>query len=428
MRGDTVVVPASDQQRDWYERELTHRNPDLIISFRVPLAHDVSPEACLAAVTRLTERHGALRTGFAVHDGVVVQVVHDEVRDFFWSEDLRDLPEAERWARYADVVERERLTEFDLGRAPLLRAGLVRMAPGVAVISLTMHHMITDGWTNQLIRKELAVLLAAEVAGEPAKLPPAMQCAEWSEAERQWSTGPQAATQLAYWRGALADVRPLSVPATVTTGPADTFEHAELRVTGSAAVHEQLAAAARRLRTTVPMLAMTVYLKLLSTTTGRDDVATMTMVTGRKLPGYHTVVGSLTNVLTIHAEGAAERGVPELVPQVMDRLIAAYRHERLFVTRVWDQVQLDAGDIDSLFVFDVFAEPQTHFGPYPLAPVPEEAARTFRRRDKWWENWKVRYLDAPTGPTVTVEYNANRYDEGFARSFATQYLDLLRTL
>jgi hypothetical protein len=145
----------------------------------------------------------------------------------------------------------------------------------------------------------------------------------------------------------------------------------------------------------------------------------MVMVAGRTVRGYQTVVGSLTNVVTVTADGAGGRGPAELLPGVRADLQRAYANQRLFVARVWAGTHLDAGDIDCLFIYDDDVKP-ARFGPYPIVPTPPETPRTYRRLGPWWENFKVRYGAAASGPTVTVEYDANRYDADFA-DFAASY-------
>ncbi|MEU7932331.1 condensation domain-containing protein [Micromonospora echinofusca] len=424
-----VTVPASDQQRDWYGREGVHRNPDLIISFRMSLTVGLTPEVCRSVADKLIRRHGALRTSFATSDGVVYQRVHRDLPDrYFWHEDLRRASGDERAGRYAELVRRERGTGFDLGRVPLVRVGLIRMSDDHAVVSMTMHHIVADGWAVDILRREFVELLAAELAGQPDQLPPAMQCHEWSEAERRWAAGAEAAGQLEHWGRTLAPVRPLAVPVTRKTDQVGWFDHAEIRVPIGPRVDEKLRAAARTLRATAPMLTLSAYLKLLSTVTGLDTVATLTMVTGRSMPGYDTVVGSLTNVLTVHVEGALGRTAAELVPQLRDRLVAAYAHQRIFVSRVWDRSHLDPGDVDSLFIFDAVRQEPSRPGPVRLAVAPQEPPRSFRRQGSWWENFKLRYIAAGDESAVTVEYNANMFDEDFIRSFVADYLECLGTL
>jgi hypothetical protein len=424
------TLPASDQQRDWWFREMQEPNPDLVISFRFGVAGDLRPDVLGSAVDQLVHRHGALRTSFAEQAGDVVQRVHRDVADgAFWLADLSELGEPAATARYADVVAQERGWTFDLSRPPLFRVGLLRLGGGRSVVALTVHHIVADGWAISIIMRELAALVTAADAGlrdAVAALPPAMQCADWAAAERRWAAGPEAAAQLRYWQRTLAGVRPLAVPPTRPAAEPG-FRHAEVRLTADPALGERIVATARAARTFPATVALSAYLGQLSTVVRRDDVASMVMVAGRSVRGYETVVGSLTNVLTVALEDAGGRSVADLIPAVRARLLQAYAHQRLFVTRVWAGTHLDAGDVDSLFIFDDDAKP-ARFGPYEVVPTPAEVPRTYRRSDRWWENVKLRHGAGPSGPTVTVEYNANRYDTEFAASFGAAYLNALEKL
>lgn len=428
LASETVSAPASDQQADWYHREAQHRNPDLVLFPRFNLATDTEPVVFEQAVQRLVRRHEALRTSFAEHYGSVVQVIRtDPPEGVTWVEDLRSLAPVDRAATLDMLRNRERRHVFDLHSGPLVRAGLIRCSDTQAVVSLTLHHIIADGGAVEILRRELSALLASIAAGTELELPPAMQCREWSEAELTWAQGREAGEQLAYWREALADLQPLSVPPPdgAATTADDRFVHAELSLPLPDGLQERLKVAARARRSTPSAVALTAHLKLLSLLTGRSDVATMTMTIGRTRPGYDTVVGSLTNVITIRAQHVTDTSMADLLLPVRNTLFAAYTNYRLFVTRIWAATHLNAGDIDTLFIYDDFDLSAPDAGAHSLTWATGEPPRAFERRGPWWENFKLRHTASSEVPSIAIEFNARLYPQDFIERAAVQYFDLL---
>jgi Condensation domain len=432
-----VLVPASDQQRDWYARERQHRNPDLVSSFRFSVHADIPPESLGRAAERLVLRHGALRTCFVQReDGELLQAVHPNVpAGVFWSADLRSLSPEDQAKAYQELVVREYSFVFDLEQLPLTRIGLIRLSSEYSVVSITLHHIIADGWSLGVIRQDLSTLLSAEVTGAESQLPPVMQLYEWSEGERRWVAGAEAADQLAYWSKLLADVSPMSIPPTRVSRGGPYFENAEMRRPVSKATHDKLRYTALRYRTTPTVVVLTAYLKLLSIVTGRADVATMILVSGRAgpphfvvKPPYDRLVGSLTNSLTLPANRVAGRTVDELLRQVHDQVLAAYENQRLFVARAWERSALGPGVVDSLFIFDAFKDPPKEFGPYRASPPPAESPRVFQRDGKEWENFKLRFTSSPTNPMVSIDYNRRLYDESFVDDFGSRFIEQLEGL
>ncbi|MBI0384891.1 hypothetical protein JBE27_53690, partial [Streptomyces albiflaviniger] len=127
--------------------------------------------------------------------------------------DLSHLPAAEREAELRELLAYERARPFDLRRGPLLRTGLIRLGAQEHMLSLTLHHIITDGWSTGVLTGDLWELYRAALSGEPAALPPLpVQYADFAAWQRAELTAPRADEELAYWTRQLAGVPPLEVP------------------------------------------------------------------------------------------------------------------------------------------------------------------------------------------------------------------------
>src|SRR5262245_55299580 len=156
MPEDVYVFPLSfAQQRLWFMEALTPGTPLFNISTAVRWRMPVSAARLQASLNRLVARHEVLRTTFAVVDGEPVQVVA-ESREFPLAvDDLSTVTAATADQLVADIVADEARTVFDLTAGPLVRARLVRLAPDDHVFVVSMHHMVTDGWSMGVFWNEL---------------------------------------------------------------------------------------------------------------------------------------------------------------------------------------------------------------------------------------------------------------------------------
>src|SRR5439155_144166 len=166
-----------------------------------------------AALTGLVARHESLRTTFEERDGRGVQVVHPPYEVALDVVDLGGLPESERDVRLREALSREALRPFDLSRGPLLRLALIRLGATEHVLSMAMHHIITDGWSTGVLTEELSVLYPAALHGTAAGLPPLpVQYADFAAWQRDRLSGDALTGQVDYWRHKLSGVPALELP------------------------------------------------------------------------------------------------------------------------------------------------------------------------------------------------------------------------
>src|SRR6185312_12534634 len=128
-------------------------------------------------------------------------------------EDLSGLPEDLRLERARGRVLEEAAQPFDLARGPLVRAGLIRLAEDRHIVQVTMHHIVSDGWSLGVLIREVSALYEAFRRGEGSPLPvPALQYADYAAWQRAWLQGDVLRRQLDYWTERLAGVVALELP------------------------------------------------------------------------------------------------------------------------------------------------------------------------------------------------------------------------
>ncbi|HEX7242004.1 MAG TPA: amino acid adenylation domain-containing protein, partial [Longimicrobiaceae bacterium] len=204
-------VPLSfAQQRLWVVDRLEPGSAAYNMAYALRLYGALDTGVLRASLDALVRRHETLRTTFAEQGGVPVQVVHPPACVALPELDLRRLPEAERTAGAERLAEEEALRPFDLARGPLLRSTLIRVGETDHVLCFTLHHIVSDGWSRDVLVREVSALYAAARLGRPAQLPELpVQYADYAVWQREWLSGEVLDEQIGYWRDRLSGAPPL---------------------------------------------------------------------------------------------------------------------------------------------------------------------------------------------------------------------------
>lgn len=202
-------------------------------SFRWKLTGSLDRLILGRSFKELVRRHEILRATFAEENGAPVQIIAPSLEIQIPLQDLRALPTAEREAEMDNICTLEAKKSFDLVTGPLIRVGLLQMEDDQHVLTLTLHHIVIDGWSVSLIMEELQAIYGAYAKGEESALPePAVQFGDYVVWHQQWMTSPEIQSQLEYWKKKLAGYRRLDV--------AGDFPRASERQIGSKIISQML--------------------------------------------------------------------------------------------------------------------------------------------------------------------------------------------
>ncbi|HVR95630.1 MAG TPA: condensation domain-containing protein, partial [Thermoanaerobaculia bacterium] len=195
------------QQRLWIIDRLEPGSASYNIPVTLRLLGRLDVPALLAAMAEVVRRHEALRTTFAENDDTPLQVVHPPPARAGAVVDLAELPERDR--ELQRLVKEEAARPFDLQRGPLVRLTLIRLGEAEHAFLMTMHHIVSDGWSAGVFVREMTTLYLAFSQGRPSPLPElAIQYPDFSEWQRSWLSGDRLDEQLRYWREQLAGAPP----------------------------------------------------------------------------------------------------------------------------------------------------------------------------------------------------------------------------
>ncbi|HEX2188359.1 MAG TPA: amino acid adenylation domain-containing protein, partial [Longimicrobiaceae bacterium] len=329
------------QQRLWFLEQLGNLGSTYHIPMRLRLRGDLDRGALVRALVRVIARHEALRTTFPVVDGEPVQHIAPVEESGFRlvEHDLRASADAEDELRR--LVRDEASAPFDLAQGPLFRGRLVRVAADDHVLLLTMHHIVSDGWSMGVLFREMGALYAAFARGEEDPLPPLpVQYADYAVWHRRWVEGPVLEAQAEYWTQTLAGAPELLELPTDRPRPAkQDFAGASLRVELDEALTAALKTLGRRHRTTLFMTLLAGWANVLARLSGQDDVVIGTPSANRGHEEVEELIGFFVNTLPLRVDLSDGPRVAELLQRVKTRALEAQQNQEIPLEQMVERVR-----------------------------------------------------------------------------------------
>ncbi|ONH53328.1 non-ribosomal peptide synthase domain TIGR01720/amino acid adenylation domain-containing protein [Pseudomonas cedrina] len=312
------------QERQWFLWQLDPQST----AYHIPSALRLKGQLDLAALQRsfdtLLARHESLRTHLRQDATGTVQVIEDSG---LIEIELADTDEAGLKARVAEGVAQP----FDLLRGPLLRVRLLRLGPDDHVLVLVQHHIVSDGWSMQLMVEELVQLYAAFSQGQMPNLPALpIQYADYALWQRNWMEAGEKARQLAYWQARLGGVQPvLELPFDYLRPVVQSHRGARLGIELEPQLLASLRSLAQRAGVTLPMLLLASYQALLHRYSGQEDVRVGVPVANRNRLETEGLIGFFVNTQVLKADIHGQMSVVQLLHQARERSLEAQAHQDL---------------------------------------------------------------------------------------------------
>ncbi len=319
------------QNRLWITWQLDPRSSAYTIPGALRLRGELDEDAVRASFQQLIQRHEALRTRFYERDGQAFQRV-DAKADFELQViDLSDLPVAEREARAQQIREDEARTQFDLEKGPLLWVTLVRLDDEDHQLLVTLHHIIADGWSLNILIDEFSRLYAAAAQGQTLELPPlALQYADYGSWQRQWLAEGEGLRQLAYWKAQLGEEHPTLSLATDHPRSAHHCHSASRHtVRLGASLCDAIRQTAQANESTPFMLLLAAFQSLLHRYSGQRDIRIGVPNANRPRQETQGLVGFFINTLVLRAELDGRLPFNELLAATRQAALGAQAHQDL---------------------------------------------------------------------------------------------------
>ncbi len=338
----TGAMPLSfAQRRLWFIDQLEPGTATYNLPAFVQMEGALDADVLHRGLRELVGRHESLRTTFVVDgEGRPAQHISPEVRLPMERVDLTALAPEQGRAEARRLLEAEARKPFDLATGPLVRALLLKLSEREHVLVLTLHHIISDGWSQAVLVREVAALYEALSAGRPSPLPPLpIQYADYAVWQHRWLEGAVLFDQLSWWRQQLAGITPLELPMDRPRPPVRTFNGAQVPVVLPRAAAERLSALCQREGVTPFMPLLAAWQVLLSRYSGQEDISVGTPIAGRQRGELEGLIGLFVNTLVMRARVDARRSFLEVMGQVKEAALGAYAHQDLPFERLVEALQ-----------------------------------------------------------------------------------------
>ncbi len=317
------------QQRLWF---LDQYEPGTGL-YNIPAAWrlqgELDRDAVEQSLNEIIRRHETLRTTFAAGNELPVQII---VEHLHLSLSLTDLSaQADAAAQAECLIQEEAKRPFDLAQGPLIRAGLIKVAEREHIFLLTLHHIISDGWSMGVLMRELSALYRAFSAGQPSPLSDLpIQYADFAVWQRDWLQGDVLQEQLAYWKRALGGAPPVLELPTDRPRPAALAHHgASVGFDLGIGLSAKLRKFSQRSQVTLFMTVAAVFNVLLHRYSRQDDICIGYPVANRNRAEIEGLIGFFVNTLVLRTRLAPEQSFGSLLKRVREAVLDADAHQDL---------------------------------------------------------------------------------------------------
>ena len=424
---DREIPLSFAQQRLWFLEQLEPGNSAYHMTAAVQLDGPLDVSALQRSLTEMVRRHESLRTVFPAVQGRAVQVVKEAQGSVLRQMDLQGLEAAQQQTQISKLLEECSQESFDLVTGPLLRAILLRCAPDQHVLQLTMHHIVSDGWSMGVLVSETAALYRSYVDGSETPLRELkIQYPDFAVWQREWMEAGRVETQLEYWRKQLAAPQSLELPTDHPRSKNLSHEgNTEQGVLGPELTAE-LKKLARRENVTLFMLLLAAYQVMLSRYAKQNDVAVGTPIASRNREEIEGLIGFFVNTLVMRTRLQGDETFLQVLKQVKEVALGAYAHQDVPFEKLVDEVQpeRDLGQtplFQVMFVFQNTPLRDMDLGELKLSAIepPQQGAQF---------DLTLEMSEGQTGIRVGMHYRCSLFEAGTIRSMLANYEELLKAV
>ena len=386
------------QERFWFVDQVMGQNA----AYNIPVGLRIRGELRISilehALSEIVRRHEVLRTRFSVEDGRPRQIVEPARPICVQVVNLEGLGEVEREQTAQRFVDTETQTPFELTRSPLFRVHLLRLGERHHILHFVFNHLVFDGWSKEVLFRELTALYDAFLREDPSPLPElTVQYGDFSEWQRSWMQGELLEQELVYWTESLNGIpTALELPTDRPRPAISSMSGAWSRSTVPARTVEALQAVARREGATLYMALLAVFDLLLHRYTGQADVVVGMPVDSRDRPELDDAIGVFVDTVVLRVDLSGNVSYRELLDRVRKRTLDAIAHKRLPFERLVRALQ-----------------PDRQLGRHPLYQVMltlVPAASPLELADLQSEEIKTERASAPIDLTVFLEQQGSELE------------------
>ncbi|WP_053213533.1 non-ribosomal peptide synthase/polyketide synthase [Pseudomonas sp. Q12-87] len=414
------------QERQWFLWKMDPDSAAYNIPSALRLRGTLDKVALALSFEALVERHESLRTVFVEDDGRTCQLIRAQGQVDVLERRLAVEDEASVQA----FIEQQTQAPFDLLNDPPLRVALLELGEQDHILVLTLHHIVSDAWSLQVMVDDLMSLYSAFSQGQPSPLPAlSIQYADYAVWQRQWMAAGERDRQLAYWTAQLGGEQPLLALPTDHPRPArQSLRGARLPVRLDRSLSDALKAVARRENVTLFVLLLGAFQALLSRYSGQADIRVGVPIANRQRLETERLIGFFVNTQVLLAQFDRDLTGAGLLQQLKQTAMAAQMHQDLPFEQLVDALQ-----------------PQRNLSHSPLfqamfnhrnetAAVFDNALPGLSVEPIGWAQRTAQFdlsldtVDSPEGLYAALTYASDLFEPATIERLARHWLNLLRNL
>ena len=423
-------LPLSfSQEALWFLDQLAPGQPTFNVTAALRIVGQLDRPALERSVNELARRHESLRTTFGATGGSPHQLVAPDLRLTIETVDLSALPLEDRQAEARRLAIAESRRPFDLTRGPLARISLLRLGDAEHTVLLTMHHLITDGWSFNLAGEELITLYQAFRQGRPSPLPiPPIQYADFARWQREQFQSGAWTTRIERWKRRLAGVPPLELPTDRPRPPVRRALGAQHPLVLSPELSDAVRALSRSEGVTPFMTLLAAFELLLGRWSGQDDFAVGSPVANRTRAETERVLGYFVNMLAFRADLSGNPTVREFLARVREVSLEAFENQEIPLEVLIPALKPDRDASRSplfqvMFILQNNALPEVGSLDLAISPLDLDQGNGTSKFDL-----ALGFEDNRDGFAGSLEFNTDLFEATTIARFAQQYVKVLEGL
>ncbi|PMU22634.1 MULTISPECIES: non-ribosomal peptide synthase/polyketide synthase [unclassified Pseudomonas] len=422
---DTLSLSFA-QERQWFLWQLDPESAAYHMPTALRLRGPLDIAALQQSFSALVARHESLRTTFVVHGEQVVQQVQEAAPVNLQVQPLAQVPDA---AQLRHLIEDETRRLFDLQQGPLLRTCLLQLGADDHVLIVTLHHIVSDGWSMQVMVEELVKGYAAFSRGLSLELPALpIQYSDYAIWQRHWMEAGERERQLQYWTAQLGGEQPvLELPTDVARPAVMSYRGARLELDIDAALACGLKQMAQREGVSLFMILLASYQALLHRYSGQNDIRVGVPTANRNRVETEGLIGFFVNTQVLKSEVDSQGSFSALLQQVKQTALDAQAHQDLPFEQLVEALQPQR-NLSHSPLFQVMFNHQTQ-GPAGEGPAGELKVEGLR-----WDTHSAQFdltletMERPDGLSAALIYATDLFGADTVARMAGHWQNLLQAI
>lgn len=420
------ILPMSfAQKRQWFMAQWEPGNPFYINTITLQLSGKLNREALQRSLQIIVDRHETLRTIFDIVKEEPSQIILQEVSVELPYVDLKGYPEPIKEEQVRNLIREEARTPFSLASDPMIRAQLLQLDEERHLLLVSIHHIVSDGWSIGVFVRELCGHYESLSSGrlpDSSELP--LQYADYTLWQQEWMNNGGLIEQLAYWKEQYADGVPvLDMPLDFPRPPVQLYRGKTKEYLLSASLTAGLSDLSQQAGATLFMTLLAGFSALIHRYTGQEDFVLGSVIANRNWAGIEPLIGFFVNTLALRMNTAGDPSLEELLQRVKETTLGAYDHQDVPFEMLVDELQVER-DLSRQPLFQVLLVLQN--APVEAVGMGEVTMNMrIENNDTSKFDLALHLFEEAGGLRISLEYNTDLFLEQTVDQLVHHYETLL---